>query len=257
MPTNTLFSTANFHNDSDFVWYPSIRGNAMIFYNGSKFCLSKSYSNCEYFKCTFKQCPSKIVLKMDANDEIIYSNGYFDCFHKCTPKIQLDRRVLYKNLTQSDNLSVTNLKSKYEDELTQMMAVTGNGVSFKSVKERLYNNIATNNRLVRTVDNFVDLLNKAADLHDDKWNVIKIDDKNILFLSKNGLERIKDCSFFGIDGNHKSVAKLKDDNNKQAWNQLVSFVAMYVLLCLFGVFGFFCLCFVRVFGICTFFGKRF
>ena len=48
-------------------------------------------------------------------------------------------------------------------------------------------------------------------------------------MQRNGLQRIKECEYMGIDGNHKSGVKLKI-GGKKAWDQLISLVGMYVNL---------------------------
>ena len=216
----------------------------MIYYKGSKFVLKHTNQDKDYYYCSFNQCKSKIVLKRNENGKIIGSFGYLQCFHEATPQIDLDRRRLYKSIINNeDGICVSNVKSRYEDALEKMVAETGNGVSFRSVSQRLYSNIETNERVAKTVTEVHSLLRENKDLINDSWNVIKINENNFIFFTNRGLERIKNCKLLGIDGNHKAVPKLNYNRNHKKWEQLVTFVAVYVNFVLFCFFVFiFALC---------------
>ena len=112
-----------------------------------------------------------------------------------------------------------------------MIEKTGEGTSYKSINSTLNHNISKEHKVPTSVDEFIKTLNNNNDLVNDKWVGIKVDSKNILIVCKNGIERIKDCELLGIDGNHKSEPELQ--GNKEIWDQLVSFVAVYVHIPLF------------------------
>ena len=226
------------HKDVDFRWYPTIFDNPLIYFKGSKFiCTSDKSKLTDYFYCDSKQCNSSITLYKDEKNEIIGSIGKISCNHETVEKIELDTRQLTKNIIHKNDLTTGNCKIKYEEELKEMVEITGNGASYSKLKQNLYNSIPKDKRVPTSPEDFINALHSSTDLINDKWITKKIDDKNILFYTQSGLDRIKDCNFLGIDGNHKSVPKLK--GNKDIWSQLVTFIPVYVDYHFFLLLGFF------------------
>ena len=70
-----------------------------------------NYNNTVYFGCCDTQCKSTITLTIE-NDNIVDSKGNIRCDHNTTPLSAMTRRVLCKNIANSDICS-SNIRTRY------------------------------------------------------------------------------------------------------------------------------------------------